>query len=70
MKKTFDAVSFQRKARAELSRAYLANREAFLEELKNKYGKLRKSRSWPTTRTRSAKKGLGSHLHGLLPKPN
>jgi len=43
MKKTFDAVSFQREARAELSRAYLADREAFLDELKKKYGRLSKS---------------------------
>lgn len=45
MKKTFDAVRFQREARAQLSRAYLANREAFLGELKSEYGRLRKSRA-------------------------
>jgi hypothetical protein len=55
MKKTFDAVRFQRDARADLSRAYLAKREAFLEELKNKYGRLRKSRSRPTARTRTVR---------------
>ena len=43
MKKTFDAVNFQRKIRAELSNQYLENREAFLTELKEKYGKLKKS---------------------------
>ncbi len=43
MKKTFDAVNFQRKVRAELSKQYLENREAFLTELKEKYGKLKKS---------------------------
>ena len=44
MKKTFDAVRFQREARAELSRAYLENREAFLKDLKKRYGKLRKAK--------------------------
>ena len=44
MKKTFDAVNFQRKVRAELSKKYLENREAFLKELTGKYGKLKKSR--------------------------
>jgi len=43
MKKMFDAVSFQRKARTELSQKYLENREAFLKDLKKKYGRLRKS---------------------------
>jgi len=43
MKKTFDAVNFQRKVRAELSKQYLENREAFLKELTGKYGKLKKS---------------------------
>jgi len=38
MKKTFDAVNFQRKVRAELSKQYLENREAFLKELTGKYG--------------------------------
>jgi hypothetical protein len=40
MKKKFDAVKFQRKVREELSRKYNANREAFLHELKEKYGDL------------------------------
>jgi hypothetical protein len=44
MKKTFDAVNFQRKVRGELSKAYLENREAFLKELKEKYGNLKKSK--------------------------
>ena len=44
MKKTFDAVNFQRKVRAKLSKQYLENREAFLKELTGKYGKLKKSR--------------------------
>jgi len=44
MKKTFDAVGFQRKVRAELSKQYLENREAFLKELREKYGKSKKSR--------------------------
>ena len=55
MKKTFDAVRFQREARADLSRAYLANREVFLDELKSKYGRLRKSKSRPTARPRTAR---------------
>jgi hypothetical protein len=45
MPQTFDAVKFQRKARAELSRQYLENREAFLKNLAEKYGKTRKSKS-------------------------
>lgn len=44
MKKMADAVSFQRKARTELSRKYLENREAFLKDLRTKYGRLRKSK--------------------------
>jgi hypothetical protein len=53
MKKTFDAVNFQRKVRAELSKQYLENREAFLKELTEKYGKLKKSR--------------GRHTHQITP---
>jgi hypothetical protein len=45
MKKKFDAVMFQRKIRKELSEAYLSNREAFLRELKEKYGNLHKQRA-------------------------
>jgi hypothetical protein len=33
MKKAFDAVNFQRKIRAELSKQYLENREGFLKEI-------------------------------------
>ena len=44
MKKTFDAVKFQRKVRAVLSKQYLEDREAFVKDLANKYGKLRKPR--------------------------
>ncbi|MFQ6003077.1 MAG: hypothetical protein ACE5KJ_04960 [Candidatus Zixiibacteriota bacterium] len=44
MKKKFDAVKFQRKAREELSKKYTTNRESFLRELKEKYGYLRKQR--------------------------
>jgi len=40
MNKKFDAVEFQRKVRGELSEEYLANREAFLRELKEKYGNI------------------------------
>ncbi len=38
MKKTFDAVKFQRNAREKLSREYIADREAFFRNLKEKYG--------------------------------
>jgi len=38
MKKKFDAVKFQRKVREELSKKYNVDREAFLRELKEKYG--------------------------------
>ena len=44
MKKKFDAVRFQRKAREELSEKYISNREAFLRELKEKYGNLQKQK--------------------------
>ncbi len=40
MKKEFDAVKFQREVREELSKKYSSNREAFLRELKKKYGNL------------------------------
>jgi len=56
MKKTFDAVNFQRKVRAELSKQYLENREAFLKELTEKYGKLRKSRGRRTHQITPAQK--------------
>jgi len=45
MKKKFDAVKFQRKAREELSRKYSSNRDEFLRELQEKYGHLRKERT-------------------------
>jgi len=51
MKKTFDAVNFQRKARAELGKQYLEDREAFLEELAERYGKLKKSKGRHTLQT-------------------
>jgi len=38
MKKKFDAVKFQRKTREELGKRYRSNRDAFLRELKAKYG--------------------------------
>lgn len=41
MKPKFDAVEFQRKVREELSEKYLSDREAFLRELKEKYGNFR-----------------------------
>ena len=44
MKKKFDAVRFQRKVREELSKKYSSNREAFLRELKEKYGHLQKTK--------------------------
>ena len=42
MKKEFDAVRFQRKVREELGKKYTSNREAFLRELNEKYGKHRR----------------------------
>ncbi|MGQ9629216.1 MAG: hypothetical protein ACUVXI_02745 [bacterium] len=44
MKKKFDAVKFQRKVREELSKMYSEDRDAFLRELKEKYGHLRKQK--------------------------
>ena len=44
MRKKFDAVQFQRKARQESSENYSVNREAFLRELKEKYGNLQKQK--------------------------
>jgi len=44
MKKKFDAVKFQLKVREELSKKYSSNREAFLRELKEKYGDLQKQK--------------------------
>ncbi len=37
MKKTFDSVKFQRKAREKLSKRYNTNRNKFLKELHDKY---------------------------------
>ena len=45
IKKKFDAVEFQRKRREGLSRKYNSNREAFLRELKGKYGNLRRKKT-------------------------
>ena len=47
MKKKFDSVKFQRKVREELSGKYSSNREAFLRELKEKYGYLKKTKDLP-----------------------
>jgi len=44
MKKKFDAVKFQRKIREELSNRYETDRNAFLKELKEKYGSLKKGK--------------------------
>ena len=44
MKKRFDAVKFQRKAREKLSKRYSMQRENFLRELKEKYDYLRKQK--------------------------
>ena len=49
MRKKFDAVKFQRKIREELSNKYNTDREAFLNELKVKYGILKKGRSARTS---------------------
>jgi len=42
MKKSFDAVKFQRTVRKELSEKYLTDPEAFLKELQEKFGHLKK----------------------------
>jgi hypothetical protein len=42
MKKKFDAVEFQRRTREELGRKYTSSREAFLRELREKYGSSKK----------------------------
>ena len=44
MKKRFDAVRFQRKAREELGEKYTTNREAFLRELREKYGNVQEKK--------------------------
>lgn len=44
MKKKFDAVKFQRNVRKELGEKYSSNREAFLRDLKEKYGNLKKTK--------------------------
>ena len=44
MKKKFDAVEFQRKARKELGEKYLSDREVFLRELEEKYGDLQRKK--------------------------
>ena len=51
MKKTFDAVAFQRAARKRLSREYAEDPEGFRRRLRDKYGHLRK-RKEPTHRVR------------------
>jgi hypothetical protein len=56
MKKAFDAVNFQRKIRAELSKQYLENREGFLKELTEKYRKLKKSKGRRTLPIRTVQK--------------
>lgn len=38
MKKSFDAVAFQRKVRDEMSKEYLADAQAFIRKLKENYG--------------------------------
>lgn len=50
MKKKFDAVKFQRKMREELGKKYNSDRDAFLCELKEKYGNLRKQKAIKPTK--------------------
>ena len=45
MKKDFDAVEFQRRVRAELSREYIADRKGFMRELERVRKRYRKARS-------------------------
>lgn len=56
MKKKFDAVNFQRKVRAELSKQYSENREAFLKEVTGKYRKLNKSKGRRTLQITTVQK--------------
>jgi hypothetical protein len=56
MKKTFDAVNFQRKIRAELSKQYFEDRETFFKELIGKYRKLRKSKGRRTLQITTVQK--------------
>ncbi len=44
MKKKFDSVKFQRKAREELSKRYVRSRSTFLRELNEKYSNLKKQK--------------------------
>ncbi len=53
MKKKFDAVSFQRKIREELSEKYTTDREAFFKDLKKKYDFLKKGKSARTSDNRA-----------------
>jgi ribosomal protein L29 len=50
MMKKFDAVKFQRKMREELGKKYNSDRDAFLRELKENYGNLRKQEAGRPTR--------------------
>ena len=52
MKKRFDAVEFQRKAREELSKRYCADPEAFVRELQEKYGRPREPKQSATAKQR------------------
>jgi hypothetical protein len=56
MKKTFDAINFQRTVRAELSKQYMENREAFLKELTEKYGTLKKAKGQHTHKVTQAQR--------------
>ena len=56
MKKTFDAVNFQRNIRNELGKQYIKDSAAFLSELNEKYGKLKKSKAHPSTKISNAPK--------------
>lgn len=44
-KKEFDAVQFQRKVRKKLSRQYSSNPEAFVRQLRDKYGDVREQKA-------------------------
>jgi len=45
---------FQREVREELSKRYIENREAFLKELKEKYGNLQKQKARHTPKITTA----------------
>jgi len=61
MKKTFDAVNFQRNIRNELGKQYIKDPAAFLNELNEKYAKVKKSKAHPSIKIGNASKRKTKH---------